>query len=72
MSLIAFHRLLIAAAILFCAGFAVWELFAFRRHGEVSALLIALAFAAAGAGLGYYLRHLPRFLGLPRGRSDAP
>ena len=72
MSLISFHRFLIAAAILFCSGFAVWELLAFREQGGVPALLLALAFAAAAAALAYYLRHLSRFLRLPPEREEQP
>jgi len=64
MSLISFHRLLIATAILFCGGFAVWELLRFREEPEVATLLIALAFAVAAGTLGYYLRHLSRILRL--------
>ena len=71
MSLIPFHRLLIVTAIVFCAGFAIWEVLAFRRSGAVSALLIALAFGVAAGVLGYYLRHLPRFLGLSRERRES-
>lgn len=72
MSLIAFHRLLIAIGILFCGGFALWELFAFWEHGGVLPLLIALAFAAAAALLGYYLRHLSRFLHLAEEGDELP
>jgi hypothetical protein len=69
MSLIPFHKFLIGTAILFCAGFAVWQVAAFLRTGAGPALLLAAGFLAAAAGLGYYLRHLPRFLGL-RDRCD--
>jgi hypothetical protein len=69
MSLVPFHRLLIAVAIIFCAGFAAWELRAFLNDGEVIDLALAIAFAAAAAGFGYYLRHLRRFLGLARSQD---
>lgn len=72
MSLIPFHRLLIATAIAFCGGFAVWQLFAFRARGSALDLLIALAFAAAALGLAYYLRHLSRFLQLPEENPQSP
>lgn len=54
--MIPFHKLLISTGIAFCAGFALWALFA-------HSLSLALVFAAAAAALGYYLRHLRRFLG---------
>jgi hypothetical protein len=64
MSLVPFHRLLIATAIVFCVGFALWELAAFVDHGRIVDLALAIGFAAAGAAFGYYLRHLARLLGL--------
>jgi hypothetical protein len=72
MSLISFHRLLISLAILFCGGYALWELRAFLGHGEIGSLLIAIIFAAAAVGLAYYLRHLSRFLRLPGERGASP
>jgi hypothetical protein len=72
MSLISFHRFLIAIAIVFCAGYAFWELRAFFQHGSVRALLLALIFAAAAAALGYYLRHLSRFLRISPDREPPP
>lgn len=71
MSLIQFHRVLIAAGILFCAGFAAWELQAFLDDRDPIALLISIGFAAAALALGYYLRHLSRFLRLPGREEDA-
>ncbi|MQA92564.1 MAG: hypothetical protein GEU90_20470 [Gemmatimonas sp.] len=65
MSLIGFHRILIGTAILFCAGYALWEFAAFLRSGETASLLIALVFAALAGLLTFYLRHLARFLGIP-------
>jgi hypothetical protein len=65
MSLIQFHRVLIATAIVFCGGFAAWELRAYLGNGEILALLLAIGFAAAALALLYYLRHLSRFLRLP-------
>ena len=71
MSLIFFHRLLIATAILFCLGFAVWEFLDYRENGAVTALLLGLAFAVAGIALIYYLRHLKRFLRLSGDNGEA-
>jgi len=69
MSLIAFHRFLIAAAILFCLGFGLWELLAARDGGEVGALALALIFTLLGIGLIVYLMHLGRFLGYDEGSA---
>ncbi len=71
MSLVPFHRLLIVVAILFCAGFAAWELRAFLGDGQFIDLALAIAFAIAAAAFGYYLRHLKRFLGLARPHDTA-
>lgn len=71
MSLISFHRLLIAIAILFCLGYGAWELIAYFRGSGVRSLLLALIFAGAGIALGYYLRHLTRFLNLPPDRGES-
>ncbi len=60
--MITFHRVLIATAILFCLGFAGWMGTAYRAHGGTAQLVLGIAFAAAGLGLGYYLLNLERFL----------
>ena len=62
MSLINFHRILIAVAILFCAGYGGYELVAFNRSGETGSLFLAGFFLAATAGFAYYLWHLKRIL----------
>jgi hypothetical protein len=54
--MIPFHRVLITAGIVFCAGFALWLLW--QRQ-----LVLGIGFAALGAGLTYYLLHLRRFIG---------
>lgn len=64
MSLISFHRLLIATAIVFCGGYAIWEVLRFLSDGGVGSLLLAVAFGLAATGLAYYLRHLGRILRL--------
>jgi hypothetical protein len=69
MSLIGFHRVLIACGIIFCAGFSAWELLAFSRHGRTSDLLMGLGFALASGALSLYLLFLRRILRLPGGRS---
>lgn len=68
MSLITFHRTLIVTAILFCAGFAGWELQRYAGSGETGQLLVGAAFAVAAGLLIYYLLHLNDFLGRDSGR----
>lgn len=60
--MVAFHRFLIATAILFCLGFAVWSFMAFESRGGVATLVLGIVFVLAAVGLGYYLNHLGRFL----------
>ena len=59
LSLISFHRFLITAAILFCAGYGVYELLAVN-----GSLVVSGFFFVFTAALTYYLRHLKRFLGV--------
>jgi hypothetical protein len=68
MSLLPFHRVLIASAIVFCAGFSALELRAYTRGGGTLELVLGLGFAVAAGALIVYLWHLRRFLGLPKGR----
>lgn len=62
MLLIIFHRILIGTAIVFGAGFAVWEVLAYRRTGALENLLIGLGAAVVVVALGYYLKNLKRFV----------
>jgi len=62
MSLVSFHKVLIATAILFCGGFAVWELNRYLTDGSGS-LLLGGAFGLIAIALVFYLIHLRRFLG---------
>ena len=66
MSLVAFHRFLISAGILFCAGFAAWETRAFMENGGALSIVLAITFAVLGIGLVLYLLRLNRFLGYDR------
>ncbi|HCR04340.1 MAG TPA: hypothetical protein DIU18_04065 [Gemmatimonadetes bacterium] len=63
MSLISFHRFLIATAIVFCFGFAIWELMTWWASGELGALMLGGTFIALGGVLTFYLVRLRRFLG---------
>jgi hypothetical protein len=67
-SLIAFHRFLISAGIVFCAGFAAWEVRAFTQTSRPGSLILAVVFAILALALVIYLRRLNRILGL---ESDA-
>ncbi|CAN5281629.1 hypothetical protein BH18GEM1_BH18GEM1_02130 [soil metagenome] len=62
-SLIPFHRVLISAGILFCAGFAVWSYLA-------ALPTLAVVFAILAAALGIYLWNLNRILGYRNDRQD--
>ena len=64
MSLVNFHRVLIAIATLFCGGYGVYELVEFTENGEIGSLLISGFFFVVTVGLAYYLRHLKRILGV--------
>ncbi|MGH7540948.1 MAG: hypothetical protein ACRELC_08120 [Gemmatimonadota bacterium] len=68
MSIVGFHRFLIAMAILFCALFAAWEYVSFARGAGWASLALGVAFTVAGAGLVYYLANLDRFLDRERSR----
>lgn len=64
LSLISFHRILIAAAILFCAGYGGYELSAFAKDGGTGSLAISGFFFVCTGGLIYYLWHLNNILGV--------
>ena len=63
LSLISFHRILIAFAILFCAGYGLYELSAFAKGAGNGSLAISGLFFVFTAALTYYLRRLKHFLG---------
>ena len=62
MSLIDFHRLLIGTAIVFCFGFAVWELLTWWVARQPGALILGGVFIALGGFLTFYLGKLRRFV----------
>src|SRR6185436_11191661 len=45
--MITFHRFLIATAILFCGGFALWSIVAYRADGGLLPLALGVTFALA-------------------------
>jgi hypothetical protein len=61
-SLVAFHRVLITTGIVFCFGFAAWEVRVWRATQGMGALLLAAVFFLLGIGLVLYLRRLNRIL----------
>ena len=63
MSLISFHRILIATAILFCAGYGAFELVRFAKVGGTGSLVLRGVFFLLTGGLSYYLWRLNHFLG---------
>lgn len=62
MSIISFHRFLIATAILFCGLFAGWEFVRYSREGGVLELTLGVTFTLLALALVYYLINLRRFL----------
>jgi len=60
---IPFHRVLIATAILFCGGFALWALGQYVVLKRPGMLALTITFAVLSLALAYYLRNLKRFLG---------
>ena len=67
-SLIAFHRVLIAAGILFCGGFAAYMIRAALRGGGGDAWALGAVFAVLAVALLVYLWNLSRVLGYDRER----
>ncbi len=63
MSIVPFHRGLIAAAIVFCFGYGIWEIVGYGRTGATGSLVLGMVFILLGAILIGYLTRLNRFLG---------
>ena len=63
MSLIGFHRVLIGTAILFCFGYAGWELTLWWVTRGWRSLVLGGTFVALGALLSFYLSKLHLFVG---------
>jgi hypothetical protein len=61
--MVAFHRLLITTAIVFCAGFAVWGWREYQATHTSWALASTIAFAVFAVGFAAYLANLRKFLG---------
>lgn len=63
MSLIRFHRFLIATAVVFCFGYGAWEIRSAVGGAGEFALFMGSVFIILGFALAVYLRYLARFLG---------
>lgn len=70
MSIVSFHRALIAAAIAFCFGYGIWELVGYSRPGPGGSLGLGVVFVVLGAGLIFYLVRLNRILGYGNGEGS--
>jgi len=60
---IAFHKVLIGTAIVFCAFFAIWGWREYQHTGTTWSLASSIAFAVFALGFAVYLKFLRRFLG---------
>ena len=60
MKLLTAHKIMIATAIAFSAGFAVREAVLFARSGDALPLVLAIGSAAAAIALAAYIRWLLR------------
>lgn len=63
MSIVAFHRVLITAALAFCVLFAWWELVRYQDDGQGLRLVLGIVFGLLACALVVYLALLKRFLG---------
>jgi hypothetical protein len=71
-SLISFHRFLIATGIAFCFGFAIWELMTWWVGRTQGTLALGMSFVVLGAVLCVYLARLRRILGIEDQAPQAP
>lgn len=62
MSLVGFHRVLIACAILFCLFFGIRSAVSWTRGAGFPELVLAVVFLAGAGAFAWYLTHLDRFL----------
>lgn len=67
-SLIPFHRVLISAGILFCAGFAGWTFFEAADSDGIGLWALGGVFVVLALALSVYLWNLDRFLGIEKDR----
>lgn len=63
MSIVGFHKILIATAILFCTLFAAWQGARFLQTRSPGDALLGIVFVVLAALLGLYLSRLERILG---------
>jgi hypothetical protein len=62
MRLLTAHKILIATAVIFFFGFALWELRNYFASDSAWALARTGLYLAVAAGFGVYLRHFGRWL----------
>lgn len=62
MKLTTAHKILIATAVLFFAGYALWEWRRYSQTADVGAFLRGIAAMLGAVGLGVYLRFFVRSL----------
>ena len=70
MSLIGFHRFLIGTGILFCFGFAGWELVLWSVTRGGGSLAMGVVFVVLGVLLSFYLSRLRSFVGYREEEED--
>ncbi len=68
MRVITFHKILIATAIVFFLGYALWEVRNYANTGDAGASLRSFVSVLASVGLGVYLRWFLRSLKQGGGR----
>ena len=68
-SLVPFHRVLISAGIVFCAGFAWWMFSLGGRVGSTLYVVVGGIFAALAVVLAIYLWNLSRVLGYDKNQG---
>jgi hypothetical protein len=61
--MVAFHRLLIGTAIVFCSGFAAWGWREYQATHTTWSLASTVAFAVFAVLFAVYLANLKKFLG---------
>ncbi len=64
MSLLAFHRILIGVAVLFCFGYGIWEIAAPGRPAGAGSPVVGALFLVFAAAFGAYFVRMARVIRL--------